>query len=108
MRIKTSWVRMWVITLTLVFTLGLFGATSGYSPALAQETTVHKKNIVQRHPKIASLAAGIAAYKVAKTTGKNRAAAGKKKNFFQRHPILTGIGAAVATHHVIKKSNAHK
>lgn len=75
--------------------------------ALAQEAT-KKKNFAQRHPTMTSVAAGVAAYKVAKTTGKNRAAQGGKKNFAQRHPILTGIGAAVATKHVIKKSNQNK
>ncbi len=75
--------------------------------ALAQEAP-KKKNFAQRHPTVTSAAAGIAAYKVAKKTGKNRAAHGEKKNFAQRHPIMTGIGAAVATKHVIKKSGQKK
>jgi len=74
---------------------------------LAQEPA-KKKNFAQKHPTMTSVAAGVAAYKVAKKTGQNRAARGGKKNFAQRHPIMTGIGAAMATKHVIKKSNQKK
>ena len=65
-----------------------------------------KQSFAQRHPKLTSAAAGIAAYKLAKVTGNNRKLAGRKLNFAQRHPILTGVAAAAATHHVIKKSAA--
>ena len=67
-------------------------------------TAAHHKNFAQRHPTMTSFAAGYAAYKAAKITGKRRQLAGGKKNFAQRHPFLTGMGAGMATHHVIKKS----
>ena len=63
----------------------------------------HKNgNVFQRHRTLSSLAAGVAAYHVAKHTGKNRMAHGGRRNFAQRHPFLTGVGAAVATHHLLK------
>ncbi len=71
-------------------------------PMSAQAQT-HHKNIFQRHRKLSSAAAGIAAYKAAKHTGKNRTANGGKKNFAQRHPYLTGAAAALGTHHLLKK-----
>src|SRR5262249_14164326 len=98
MRIKLARHAIWLAL--VVFCLGVLLSGVG---AAAQETA-KKKNFAQRHPTMTSVAAGVAAYKVAKKTGQNRAAAGKKKNFAQRHPIMTGIGAAMATKHVIKKS----
>lgn len=96
--------RFFAWTSLLVFCLGVL--FTGLSSS-AQEAP-KKKNFAQKHPTMTSVAAGVAAYKVAKKTGQNRTAAGKKKNFAQRHPVLTGIGAAVATKHVIKKSNQKK
>src|SRR5258708_978254 len=69
----------------LVWIAGMLAAPMS---ALAQETA-KKKNFAQRHPTMTSAAAGIAAYKVAKKTGQNRAAQDQKKNFAQRHPIMT-------------------
>ena len=93
---------VWVALLTFCFGVLFSGIVAG-----AQEAP-KKKNFAQKHSTMTSVAAGVAAYKIAKKTGQNRAAAGKKKNFAQRHPVLTGIGAAVATKHVIKKSNQKK
>ena len=52
--------------------------------------------------------ASVAAYKLAKKTGNNRAAAGKKKNFAQRHPVLTGVATGMVVHKVAKDSGKHK
>lgn len=77
-------------------------------PALAfghhHGTTVHHRSFVHRHKMLTSVAAGYAAYKIAKHTGHNRTMAGRHRNFAQRHPFLTGIGAAAVTHHMLKKS----
>ena len=72
----------------LVWIAGMLAAPA---TAFAQETA-KKKNFAQRHPTMTSAAAGIAAYKVAKKTGKDRAAHGQK-NFAQRHPMMSGIAS---------------
>lgn len=59
-------------------------------PACAQ---VHHK---KKH--ISPAVAGIAAYEVAKHTGKPG-----HKNFMQRHPVMTGLGAAYLAHKYNKK-----
>jgi hypothetical protein len=57
-----------------------------------------------KHRKAKAIAAGVAAYEIAKHTGKNKA----HKNFMQRHPMLTGIAAAAAVnHHLKKKEKKH-
>ena len=95
--------RLSAAVLTGVMALGSLGAPT--LSALAQTTTTKKhKSFAQRHPNITSAGAGIAAYEVAKKTGRNRARAGGKKNFAQRHPMITGVGAAVLTRKAIKKS----
>jgi hypothetical protein len=111
MKIRPYWIRTWALMLALVFTIGMIGLPGAQGGAWAQSTPTHsskdvkhKKNFAQRHPTLTSAAAGYTAYKIAKKTGKNRAAVGKKKNFAQRHPMLTGVAVAGATHHVIKKS----
>lgn len=99
--VKTS--RLSAAALTGVLALSSLGV-----PAMqaAAQTQVHKtrKNLAHRHPNIMAVAAGVTAYKVAKTTGKNRAKSGSRKNLAQRHPILTGVAAAVVTRKVIKHS----
>ncbi len=50
-----------------------------------------------KHHKAKAIAAGVAAYEVAKHTGRRG-----HKNFMQRHPVLTGIGAAVIVNHHLK------
>ena len=92
--------RLIALLVAPVFLLGI-GTTASFAQS-PQPT--HKKSFIQRHPNLTSAAAGVAAYKVAKKTGQNRAATGRKKNFAQRHPVLTGMAAAAATHHYIKKS----
>jgi hypothetical protein len=51
-----------------------------------------------RHTGLKSVAAGVAAYEVAKHTGRPG-----HKNFAQRHPIMTGVAAGMITHHFLKK-----
>lgn len=58
-------------------------------PASAQ---VHKKH------HISPVVAGVAAYEIAKHTGKPG-----HKNVLQRHPVLTGLGAAYLAHKHNKK-----
>lgn len=58
-------------------------------PASAQ---THKKH------RISPVVAGVAAYEVAKHTGKPG-----HKNVLQRHPVLTGLGAAYLAHKHNKK-----
>ena len=59
-------------------------------PASAQ---VHKKG-----HRISPVVAGVAAYEVAKHTGRPG-----HKNIMQRHPVLTGLGAAYLAHKHNKK-----
>lgn len=99
MKHRTFWTR-WTAPLTIAaMAFGLAAAPVSAAPKPHQ-----RKSFAQRHPNLTSAAAGIAAYKVAKGTGKARAAHGQRKNFAQRHPVITGAAAAMATHHVIKKS----
>ena len=56
-----------------------------------------------KHTKLKTVAAGVAAYEIAKHTGKVKA----HKNFMQRHPVLTGVAAAAIAHHELKKKGKH-
>ncbi len=75
--------------------------TLGVSGIAGAQTTHH--GVLHRHRHLASGVAGIAAYKAAKHTGKNRTAAGGHRNFAQRHPFVTGAAAAVGTNHLLKR-----
>jgi len=72
------------LALGLALTIGMSSI-----PASAQ---FHKK----KH--ISPVVAGVAAYEVAKHTGRPG-----RKNFLQRHPVMTGLGAAYAAHKYNKK-----
>jgi len=72
------------VALGLVLATGLSAV-----PATAQ---THKKH------HISPALAGVAAYEVAKHTGKPG-----HKNVLQRHPVLTGLGAAYLAHKHNKK-----
>ncbi len=56
-----------------------------------------------KHTKLKSVAAGVAAYELAKHSGKHKA----HKNFMQKHPVLTGIAAAAVVRHELKKKPKH-
>lgn len=100
MVLRTSAMRALVLTLVAAFALGSVGTGS----VLAQsEGHKDKKSFVRRHPNATSAAAGYAAYKLSKSTGKKRQQSGRKRNFMQKHPVLTGVGAAAVTHHHLKK-----
>ncbi len=89
-------------TLRLVMALAL-ALIVPMSIAVPGASARHRSgNIFQRHRGASSVAAGIAAYHIAKHTGRNRAAHGGHRNFAQRHPMISGIGAAVLTHHILK------
>lgn len=103
MMVKTTWLRVWACMLVFVFAMGTISLPVG---VMAQ--TTQKKNIAQRHPNATGVVAGIAAYKIAKKTGKNRAAQGGKRNFAQRHPVLTGLAAGWAARKAAKSTGKNK
>jgi hypothetical protein len=111
MKLTSFRARATSLTLALVFALslmlGVVPSRAAYGQTAAHRMAHHAKNFAQRHRTATSLAAGYAAYKIAKHTGNNRMANGGHKNFMQRHPVLTGVGAAMVTHHMIKKSMKH-
>jgi hypothetical protein len=104
---KTTWLKIWACMLMFVFAAGAITLPTG---ALAQTgtTVVKKKNFAQRHPNATGIVAGVAAYKIAKKTGKNRDRAGRKKNFAQRHPMMTGIATGVAARKMAKDTGKNK
>jgi len=108
--VKTTWLKVWACMLMFVFAAGAISAPVGVVAQThsTHKTVVKKKNFAQKHPKLTGIAAGVAAYKLAKKTGNNRAAAGKKKNFAQRHPVLTGVATGMVVHKVAKDSGKHK
>jgi len=65
------------------------------------------QNIVQRHPTIAGIGAGVATHHMLKKSAARKKAMHQKLNFAERHPTLSGIAAGVATHHIIKKTTPH-
>ena len=108
--VKTTWLKIWACMVMFVFAGGAISVPVG---VMAQSHTTHKtvvkkKNFAQKHPTLTGVAAGVAAYKIAKKTGKNRAAVGKKKNFAQRHPVITGVATGMAVHKVAKDSGKNK
>ena len=60
-------------------------------------------NIVQKHPTLTGIAAGVATHAALKRSAAIKEANGQKLNFAEKHPTLTGIAAGVTTHHIIKK-----
>ncbi len=89
-----------------VFAATLSAATFGtlITPGVGLAQTKVHHSFIHRHPHLTEAAGGYAAYKAAKTTGRNRVAAGGHKNFAQRHPLLSGAaGVAVAHHYAHKK-----
>lgn len=63
-----------------------------------------RPNIVQRHPTMTGIAAGVATRHALKRSAERKKATGRKLNFAERHPTLTGVGAALGTRHVIKRT----
>ena len=105
--VKTTWLKVWACMLMFVFTAGAISLPAGVM-AQSGTTVVKKKNFAQRHPTMTGVVAGVAAYKIAKKTGKNRVAHGGKKNFAQRHPMMTGVATGMAVHKVAKDSGKNK
>lgn len=108
--VKTTWLKIWACMLMFVFTVGAISLPAGVmaQSGTTRSTAVKKKNFAQRHPTMTGIAAGVAAYKVAKKTGNNRVAHGGKKNFAQRHPVMTGIATGMVVHKVAKDSGKNK
>ena len=80
---------------------------AGVIPASAQTATppappAHHLNIIQRHPTMTGIAAGVATHHALKVAAARDKARGKKLNFAERHPTLSGLAAGVAVHHEIK------
>ncbi len=109
---KTIWLKVWACVLMLAFTAGTVSfpvaAMAQSSTTTSGQPTVKRKNFAQRHTTMTGITGGVAAYKIAKKTGNNRAMAGRKKNFAQRHPIMTGIAAGVVTRKIAKDSGKNK
>ncbi len=96
-----------LLKVVLTFALAtLFGLTSLIAATgMAYAAPVQQK--VKSHAVRNGMVAGVAAYAVAKKTGKNRKLHGQKLNFAQRHPIISGMAAYGVAHHYSKK-HAHK
>ncbi len=73
-------------------------------PALAQAP---HPNVIQRHPTMTGIAAGVGMHHALKVAAAHRKAHHQKLNFAERHPTLTGIGTAIGVHHEIKAHTAH-
>ena len=69
---------------------------------MAQMTTTHQPNIVQRHPTMAGIAAGAATHHMLKLSAARKKRNHQHLNFAERHPTMSGFAAGVATHHFIK------
>ena len=65
------------------------------------------QNVIQRHPTMAGIGAGVATHHMLKKSAAYKKAHHQKLNFAERHPTLSAIGAGVATHHVIKMTTHH-
>jgi len=59
------------------------------------------------HHRLAKIVGGVAAYKIAKKTGKNRVAHGRHRNFFQKHPMIAGAAGAYAAGKIAKHRHHH-
>jgi len=79
--------------------------TSSLALPISASAQTHKDMKPIKHRKLKAVAAGVAAYEIAKHTGKGKA----HKNIMQKHPVLTGIAAGMAVnHHLKKKEKAAK
>lgn len=89
---------------TRLLAVALLGAFAvGFGVPVAAAPKPKKKGFAQKHPNLTGAVAGVAAGKIAKRTGRKRAAAGRKRNVLQRHPVATGIVAGAAARHAAKK-----
>lgn len=88
-------------TRALAASLALLVPVTLAVPTFAQAPK--KGNLLQRHPKVAGVAAAVAAHHMAKKGAGSRRAMGKKPNFAERHPMATGVAAGAAAHHMLKK-----
>ncbi len=73
----------------------------------AQTTAAHNPNIIQKHPTMTGVAAGMATHHALKVAAHNRKMHHQKLNWAQRHPTLSAIGAGAFTRHEIKAHTAH-
>lgn len=72
------------------------------SGAFAQASKPH--NIIQKHPTLTGVAAGVATHSALKKSAAAKKKAHQKLNFAEKHPTLSGVAAGVATRAVIKKT----
>jgi len=61
------------------------------------------KNMIQKHPTLTGIAAGVGTRAALKASARRKKARGQRLNFAERHPTMSGIGAGIATRHIIKK-----
>ena len=71
------------------------------------QTTKPKPNLIQKHPTLTGVAAGVATHAALKKSAAAKKKTHQKLNFAEKHPTLTGIAAGATTRTVIKKST-HK
>ena len=69
--------------------------------------TAHNPNIIQRHPTMTGIAAGVATHHALKVAAHNRKMHHQKLDWAQRHPTLSAIGVGAVTRHEIKAHTAH-
>ncbi len=88
-------------------TLALLPATLALFAPASFAQMAHKPNIIQRHPTMTGIAAGMATHHALKVAARNRKMHGQKLDFAQRHPTMSAIGAGALTRHEIKAHTAH-
>lgn len=88
-------------------TLALLPATLALLAPASFAQMAHKPNIIQRHPTMTGIAAGMATHHALKVAARNRKMHGQKLDFAQRHPTMSAIGAGALTRHEIKAHTAH-
>jgi hypothetical protein len=75
-----------------------------HAQAPTHTTAPHAPNIVQKHPTLTGVAAGVATHAALKHSAAWKKAHHQKLSWAERHPTLSGIGAGTATRAVIQKT----
>ena len=77
------------------------------APAVLPTVALAQNNVIQRHPTMTGIAAGMATHHALKVAARNAKMHGKHLNWAERHPTLSGLGAGMMTRHEIKVHTAH-
>lgn len=75
----------------------------GAAPAFAQ----HPHNIIERHPTMTGMAAGVGTRAALKASAARKKRRGQRLNWAERHPTMTGIGTGLVTRKILKNRAAH-